>query len=151
MDRLHFKGDRRKFDTNNVVGPDMFGGWHRPVSSRYDADTDMTTRFYQPIPFADLPKHMQAFSARIIASRKDQREWVNEVVDAYCRDTKWSNILQRFLSLLQSGVHPKREEPDGDALTRSQRASLNRLKKQGLSLPKSLDQQRQSGLILPNG
>lgn len=148
MDRLHFKGDRREFDTNKVIGPDMFGGWHRPVSARYDSDTDTTTRFYQPVPYKDLPKNMQALSSRVIASRKDQREWVREIVDVFLRDTKWSSTLQRFLDLLQSGVRPKRAAPADDGLTKSQRESRDRLKKRGLSLPKSLDAQGKSGLVL---
>lgn len=138
MDKLHFKGDRRSFDTNKVVGPDMFGGWHRPVSARYDADTDMTTRFYQPVPYSDLPERMQQFSAKVIASRKDPQEWLREVVAAYSRDEKWSSLLQRFLTLLRSGDRRRKAEPDGGDLTRSQQESRKRLKKRGLWLPETL-------------
>jgi hypothetical protein len=129
----------------------MWGAWYRPVSARYDVDTDTTTRFYQPVAPADLPKNMLSYSARIMASRKDGQQWLKEVVAAYLADEKWRNTLQRFLTSLQSGVRRKKEAPAVEGLTKSQAESLHRLKKQGLSLPKHLDKQQHSGLILPNG
>lgn len=133
MDKLHFKGDRRKFNTNKVVGPDTFGAWYRPVSSRYF--DGVTTIFYRPVPPADLRKDMQQYSSRIIANRKDLKQWLDEVVQAFCRDEKWSTLLQRFLTLLQSGDPSPKAERDDSPTMRSQRESRKRLRKRGLWLP----------------
>ncbi|GAC71088.1 hypothetical protein [Gordonia soli] len=47
--RLNYRGDRRDFDRDAIVGPDMFGAFYRPVSAEYDADADRTSIAYVPV------------------------------------------------------------------------------------------------------
>jgi hypothetical protein len=138
MDKLHFKGDHRKFNPNKLVGPDMFGCWYRPVSAHKDFG-DVTTIFYRPVPYADLRKDMQQYTDRVVATRKDPKQWLDETVQALCQDPKWSTLLQRFLTLLQSGDRPPKVERDDSPRTRSQRESRKRLRKKGLWLPGNED------------
>lgn len=53
-DVLHYPGDRRNFDPDLLVGPDLFGAFYSPVSAVYDGHSDMTTISFRPVPPAEL-------------------------------------------------------------------------------------------------
>jgi hypothetical protein len=99
----------------------MFGAWYRPISAHYF--DGVTTIFYRPVAHDDLPDHMKAYSLRIIAARKDPRQWLKEIVDAYCRNPKWQSLLRPLLDSLPYGKVPVRA---ASKLTKSQRKLLQR-------------------------
>ena len=57
-DQLHYRGDRRQFDPDNIMGPDQFGAFYRAVAAEYDPDTDRTTLHLQVVAPAELQQRM---------------------------------------------------------------------------------------------
>lgn len=57
-DQLHYRGDHRQFDPDNIVGPDQFGAYYRAVAAEYDPVADMTTLQLQVVPPAELQQRM---------------------------------------------------------------------------------------------
>lgn len=57
-DQLHYRGDHRNFDPDNIVGPDQFGAFYRAVAAEYDAEADQTTLHLQVVPPAELQQRM---------------------------------------------------------------------------------------------
>jgi hypothetical protein len=68
MNKLHFKGDHRKFVPNRIVGPDVWGAWYLPVTAHYF--DGVTTIFYKPVPPEQLPPDAAAYSKRIVAQQQ---------------------------------------------------------------------------------
>ncbi|CQD03671.1 hypothetical protein BN000_00617 [Mycobacterium europaeum] len=57
-DQLHYRGDHRQFDPDNIMGPDQFGAFYRAVAAEYDAEADRTTLHLQVVPPAQLQQRM---------------------------------------------------------------------------------------------
>lgn len=57
-DQLHYRGDHRQFDPDNIVGPDQFGAFYRAVAAEYDTAADRTTLHLQVVPPAELQQRM---------------------------------------------------------------------------------------------
>ncbi|QBC87362.1 hypothetical protein [Mycobacterium avium] len=57
-DRLHYRGDHRNFDPDNIMGPDQFGAYYRPVAAEHDPAADLTTLHLQVVPPAELQQRM---------------------------------------------------------------------------------------------
>ncbi|UXA06559.1 hypothetical protein KXD96_28250 (plasmid) [Mycobacterium sp. SMC-2] len=57
-DQLHYRGDHRQFDPDNIVGPDQFGAFYRAVAAEYDAEADRTALHLQVVPPAELQQRM---------------------------------------------------------------------------------------------
>ena len=53
-DVLHYRGDRTKFDPDQIYGPDMFGAYWAPIKAIYEAERDRTAITFRPIPPAEL-------------------------------------------------------------------------------------------------
>ncbi|GAB4710615.1 hypothetical protein [Mycobacterium avium] len=57
-DQLHYRGDYRQFDPDNIMGPDQFGAYYRATAAEYDPDADMTTLHLQVVAPAELQQRM---------------------------------------------------------------------------------------------
>ncbi|EFG75267.1 hypothetical protein HMPREF0591_4830 [Mycobacterium parascrofulaceum ATCC BAA-614] len=57
-DQLHYRGDHRQFDPDNIVGPDQFGAFYRAVAAEYDPVADRTSLHLQVVPPAELQQRM---------------------------------------------------------------------------------------------
>lgn len=57
-DQLHYRGDHRQFDPDNIMGPDQFGAYYRAVAAEYDPVADRTTLHLQVVPPAELQQRM---------------------------------------------------------------------------------------------
>ena len=57
-DQLHYRGDHRNFDPDNIVGPDQFDAFYRAVAAEYNPDSDRTALHLQVVPPAELQQRM---------------------------------------------------------------------------------------------
>lgn len=57
-DQLHYRGDHRQFDPDNIMGPDQFGAYYRAIAAEYDPEADRTTLHLQVVPPAELQQRM---------------------------------------------------------------------------------------------
>jgi len=57
MNTATYPGDCTDFDPAAYVGADTAGAFYRPIEATYDAETDVTTIRYRPIPPADMPRY----------------------------------------------------------------------------------------------
>jgi hypothetical protein len=53
MDSLHYHGNV-DLDKKQVYGPDLFGAHYRAFGKSYNAETNTTTLFFNPIPPSEL-------------------------------------------------------------------------------------------------
>lgn len=56
---LHYNGDRRRFDPDEIMGPDQDDTYYVPVSCEYDAETDRSTMKVRPIMPEDFKEILQ--------------------------------------------------------------------------------------------
>ena len=70
---LHYRGDWRKFVPNRIVGPDMDGGWWKPKSAVLI--NAVTTIWYTPVPWDQLPPKAKRESERVRAKRIRIKDW----------------------------------------------------------------------------
>ncbi|SRX93603.1 hypothetical protein MSP7336_01842 [Mycobacterium shimoidei] len=60
MNQLHFAADLRRFDPEDVLGPDNFDAYYVIDSVDYDAATGRSTATLRPLPPADLADRRRA-------------------------------------------------------------------------------------------
>lgn len=126
MDKLHFKGDHRKFVPNRIVGPDNFGAWYLPVTAHYF--DGVTTIFYKPVPPEQLPPDAALYSKQIVAQQQRKaHQWPG---NALSLPTRLPSSSPASLTSPPSGNLPTRSAAKG--LTKSQRALLKRFRQRGL-------------------
>jgi hypothetical protein len=127
MNKLHYKGDHRKFVRNRIVGPDMFGAWYLPVSAHYF--DGVTTMFFRPVPPEQLPPQAALLSRQVLAQRQQEgkQQWPRESESSQL--TRLPDSLLQYQISRRSGNRQTGSGAKG--LTKSQRALLKRWKRRG--------------------
>lgn len=71
--QCHFRGNKvLELHPGECFGPDTAGGFWRIESATYDPDTDMTTRYYLPVPQKDWPEHALIKASMELHKRQQQ-------------------------------------------------------------------------------
>lgn len=127
MNKLHFKGDHRKFIPNRIVGPDRWGAWYLPVSAHYF--DGVTTIFYRPVPPDQLPAHAAMRSQQELKQRQKEgsKQW--PVGSGPSPSPRLPNSSLAYQISRRSGGQKKTGASGGTGLTKSQRELLKRFKR----------------------
>lgn len=63
---LHYRGDRRALDNSVLVGPDMGGGFLKPVSADYDPRNNRTTVTFQHLLREKWPPQAIVLAGKVL-------------------------------------------------------------------------------------
>jgi hypothetical protein len=128
MDKLHYKGDCRKFVPNRIVGPDTWGAWYIPVTAHYF--NGITTIFYKPVPPDKLPPQCVEMSKQVVAQQQQGKvqQWPRDGSGPSPEPRSQPQSLQYQILRRSAG---KTGASKGSGLTKSQRELLKRFKKRG--------------------
>lgn len=56
---LHYKGDRRRFDPEEIMGPDWADTYYVPVSCEYDYEKNLSTMKVRPLMPDEMKEILQ--------------------------------------------------------------------------------------------
>jgi hypothetical protein len=125
MNKLHYRGDRRNFVPNRIVGPDVWGAWYLPVSAHFF--DGITTIFFKSVPPDRLPPQAALLSKQVVAQQQQRSgTWRGS---APSPPTKLPDSSLQYQISRRSGHRQTGSGTKG--LTKSQRALLKRFRRQG--------------------
>jgi hypothetical protein len=127
VNKLHYKGDHRKFNPKRVVGPDQWGAWYLPVTAHYF--DGVTTIFYKPVPPDKLPPQCHALSKQVVAQQQIGRTQQCPPESGPSPKTRLPDSSLDYQVSRRSGGQRKTAGSGGSKLTKSQRELLKRFRK----------------------
>lgn len=70
--KLNYRGDRRNYDPNHLVGPDLGYAFLKPVHAEYDAAQDITSITFHTLLQDKLPKAAILFGGKCLAAQQQR-------------------------------------------------------------------------------